>query len=347
MLENKEMALKIIFFAIFVFSALRYGIGYDYYTYLWCCSPNSEGVERFELIPRILAVLSQMSFPYLFFILTSLFISYFYYMGIKKGGAKCTLEVLFYIGFPFFFLDQLGIIRQGMASAIVFLAIAMKYSKYEGYRLLSLRAVLLILAVLCHKSAILSIFILLPWEKVSQKFLWIMYIGSLMIGSLITSFLDAVLSMDFLMELGFIDENDTEYAMDYFHREAHGEGKIIKWLIYLIGVLSLFLYDRLVRKVEKNAYYIGVLVFGISLYALFSYNSTLSKRFCMFFFSSSIFIVPQIFSAFKLSNKFYTSMCALLFMLQVYIGSFNVRPQDNNGSSVTYPYRTYIDKCIK
>lgn len=349
MLENKKKALKLMFLVISIFSGLRYGIGYDYYAYLWCCSPYSEGGERFELIPRCIVHMSQMTFPYMFFILTTIFISCFYYMGIKEGGGNYdyTLAVLFYLGFPFLFFNQLGIVRQGMASSIIFFAIVLRYSKYEGYYLVVMRILLLLIAFLCHKSAIISVFILFPWERVPQKILWIMFLSCMLAGNLITPFLASIMSSDFWVDSDIMEEADSEKAIRYLYKEAHGEGKMIKWLIYLIGLLSLSLYDRLIKRDEKNAYYIGVLVLGISLYALFSYNSTLSKRFCMFFFSASIFIVPQIAQLFKLSKGFYTSMCALLFILQVYIGSSNVRPQDSHGSSVSYPYRTYIDKCIK
>lgn len=347
MLEDQEKALKWIFIVISLFSGLRYGIGYDYYTYLWCCSPYSNGAERFEYIPRCMAEISQQTFPYLFFILSTLFISFFYYRGIKNGGRNYSLEVLFYIGFPFLFFNQLGIIRQGMASSIIFFAIVLRYSRYEGYYLISIRLLLLIVAFLCHKSAIVSVFILFPWERVSQKVLWLMFLSCMLAGNLITPFLESIMSSDFWVDSDIIEEADSEKAIKYLYKEGHGEGKMIKWLIYIIGVVSLSLYDKLIKRDEKNAYYIGVLVLGISLYALFSYNSTLSKRFCMFFFSTAIFIVPQIAQLFKFSKGFYVSMCALLFVLQVYIGSSNIRPQDSNGSSVSYPYRTYINKYIK
>ncbi|MCQ2217106.1 MAG: EpsG family protein [Paludibacteraceae bacterium] len=344
-LHESGKALKLIFIVVSVFSGLRYGIGYDYYTYLWCCFPESYGSERFEYIPRFMAEISQKTIPYLFFVMSSIFISYFYYIGIKNGGKNYILEVMFYIGFPFLFLNQLGIVRQGMATSVVFLAIVLRYSKYEGSRLLLFRILLIAIAFFCHKSAILSVLILLSWEEVSKKTLWKLFFSCLVLGVFITPYLESFIPKEFFDDMDFME--NSESAVKYFYREAHGEGKMMKWLIYLIGVLSLSLYDKLIAMDKRNAYYIGVLVLGISFYALFSYNSTLSKRFCIFFFSSSIFIVPQIARIFKISKFFYLSMCVILFMLQVYIGSSNMRPQDSCGTSVTYPYRTFLDQIIK
>ena len=338
-IKDKRKQLFFIFVVLAIFSGLRYGIGYDYYSYLDSCMSGSNRMERYEPIPRIFALWSQETFPYLFFILSSIFISVFYCLGIKKGGNDYYYEAIFYICFPFFFFNQLGIVRQAMASSAVFLAIAMdnKFSISLKNPVLLKKLILLAIGFLCHQSALVAVLILLPWHKVNKYLLWGMFIISFFIGIMITPFLES------LLYLGYLGEDVTATALDYLGNENEGEGRLIKYLIYIIAVVTLLFYNRLIKRDEKNAYYIGLLIFGASLYALFAFNSSLAKRFCVFFFSSSIFIVPQLVRILKIPHFIYVSVMTFLLTFLIYLNSSNTRPEDKNGSSVSYPYRTFLN----
>lgn len=338
--KRQERALILAFVIITLFSALRYGIGYDFYSYLVSCMPYSYIGERFEYIPRQIVILSQATTPYLFFVLTSFFISAFYYLGIRKGGRDYRFEMLWYLGFPFLFFNQLGVIRQGMATSVIFFAITMWRTNSRNWKLFLIEFLLIVVAILCHQSAYVAFFILIPWEKISKAHLWVMFIGSFFIGSVAPIIGDVV-------TMGFLDEEASESALRYLNKDAHGEGKMIKWLIYFVGVMALYFYDRLAKLDKKNKYYIGVLIMGVSLFALFSYNSSISKRLCMFYFTASIFIVPELAKQIRMSKNVYVSLCALLFVLQIYISSSNTRPQDEPGCSVSYPYRTWVERILK
>ena len=339
-IKNKKKQLLFVFVAVTIFSGLRYGIGYDYYSYLDSCMQGSSRADRYEPIPRMFAMWSQQTTPYLFFVLTSLFISVFYYIGIKKGGHDFFCEAIFYICFPFLFFNQLGIVRQAMASSVVFCAIAIgnKYSFSIKNPIVLKKIFLLLIGYLCHQSALVAVFILFPWDRVNKFYLWIIFIASFFVGIAITPLLES------LLYTGFLGEDATASAIRYLENETTGEGRLIKYLIYLVALLSLLLYDRLTKMNDKNAYYIGLLVFGAALYALFVFNASLAKRFCIFFFSSSIFMVPLIVKVLKIDRLLYVVVMMILLSLQIYISSSNIRVEDKNGSSVSYPYRTFIDE---
>ena len=335
--KNKDIMLLLSFFVIFVFSALRDGIGFDYYSYLYSCMPGSYSGERFEIIPRYFVHLSQNTFPYLFFILSSLFISLFNYLAIRNGGVYYFAEIIFYIGFPFLFFNQLGIVRQAMASAVVFYALTLDK---DARLVLFKKLALIILAFSCHHSAIIAILMLVPWQKVSYKVLWIMLFSSFFLGLFISSMAIEIVEMDFL------DEETSARALKYLNRTGIGEGNLVKYLIYFTSIVALLLYKKLVSLRQTNAYYIGILVLGTSIFALFDYNMSIAKRFCMFFFSVSIFIVPQVIRYLKISKVLYYSVCVMLFAVNIYVGRLNIRYEDKTGESASYPYRTYLDNYL-
>ena len=319
-----------MFIAIAIFSSIRYGIGYDYYSYLEECSGLKHN-ENNELIPYLMQELSKETIPFLFFFLSSFFISYFYYLGIKKAGVDYLLCTMFYIAFPFLFMNQLGIIRQGMATSLVFCAIALRHSK------LSIRIALLITAFFCHQSAIVGFLILLPFEKFSRKFLWVLFA----LGFISATIIVPVIQM--FVGFGFLGEEGTRKATSYLSEEGLSEGQLMKYLIYIIAIIILANYSKLVKFNKENKYYIGLIIFGVAIYALFSFNISLGKRLGMFFFSPAIFVVPQLFKIMRIPKTVYLMICIILFSLTIYVGSGNHRDEDPPGCSVTYPYRTIFD----
>ena len=331
LLKDRCRQLQLLFIIIALFSGLRYGIGYDYFSYLEGCLPDSKKMEGWEPIPYIIALISSHTIPFFFFLVTSLFISFFYYKGLNNSDGNHLMEVFFYISFPFLFMNQLGIVRQGMASAIVFYAMTMPPSAFFK------RILLLLGAFLCHYSAIIAIFILIPWHKISHKLLWVMFFFSFLGGFLLLSLVEIIANS------GLLGDNATQKAESYLGEESFGEGNLIRYLIYFVTVFVLANYSKIVKMNRSYPYLIGCLDFGASLFAIFSFNISLAKRFCMFFFSSSIILIPQLIRRLKIPNPVFYVACILLFALTIYVGSGNIREEDDPGCSVTYPYRTIFD----
>ncbi len=330
--------MLLMFMGVTAFSAFRYGIGYDYYAYLDCCKPGSFRGNYFEPIPFSLVKFSQKTSPYYFFIITSVFISYFYFKGIRNIGRNYMEATMFYLCFPFFFFNQLSIVRQGLATSVIFFALTLE-SKYKNMFLsYGFRIILILLAAQCHRSAYIGFLLLLPWGKVPAKVLWIIFVTSFFLGSLIIS-----ISLQ-VLDSGVLERQSTISAYAYIKNESQIEGKMIRYLIYVITFVILLLYKKLVKMDKRNAYYIGLVVLGCSIYTLFAFNISLSKRLSMFFFTSSIIVVPQLLPLLKVKKAVYYGLCIALFTLQVYISSHNMRPEDRLGFSVSYPYRTFFDR---
>ena len=80
---NKKTRLTLLFFVLFIFSAIRYGIGYDYYSYYEVVDVDSYQLLSWQPIPMILGKVSAYTNTYYFFFLTSLFICIFLYLSFK------------------------------------------------------------------------------------------------------------------------------------------------------------------------------------------------------------------------------------------------------------------------
>jgi len=181
-----------------------------------------------------------------------------------------------------------------------------------------------------------GVLILMSWGKVSKRILWLMFLVSFVFGSVL---LPVVMSV---VGTGILGADTTDLAMAYLQDDSVIEGRLLKYFIYFLNILVLVNYDKLIKRDKDFAYYIGLMCLGASLLSIFSFQSTLALRFCMFFFSVSIFLIPQLFRVLKINRLYYISF-VLLFIMQIYIGSKTVRDQDNAGYSRTYPYRTIFE----
>lgn len=323
-----------------LFSALRYGIGFDYYTYLEAARTANIGSyesERFEFIPRQIAIFSSNTNPYLFFVITSIFISVFTCLSILQADDKMRWPALvFYLCFPLCYMYGLATIRQAMATSLVLCAI----SVFDGKRIWQI--VLLALAFLCHATSLVAILILLPLEKLKRWQLLVIFSLSFFSGEFLPLFVSSLNSL--LADFAFFVKFTTHMEM----ASTSTDMQKIRFLIYFITIICILFYNSNVfpkQQTDRYKYYISLICIGGSLFALFwNIDGSMSKRFCMFFFSSAMFVLPYIiFYKFKITRAVYNFSLVVLLVLLIAIGAKDhSREGDTINTSPTYPYRTYI-----
>ncbi|WP_455961537.1 EpsG family protein [Bacteroides bouchesdurhonensis] len=316
-----------LFFVVTIFSAIRHGIGYDFYAYEMIAK-NLIGIERMELIPAYLLEFANKTHPQVFFVTSSVFISTFYCLGIlslKKEDQFTSF--LTYLCFPFLFIDQLGIIRQGMATAVVFYAICRFIDNKKIFILL------VALAYLCHRSSVFALFLLVPWNKMSHRILFVIYVASFIIGEYIIGFLFDL----FLGSSNFISDGFYHYMED----KESSEGTKIRFIWMTLAVITLIKYKRLVTYDNNMLHFVNIFIIGACVYNIFLIDDSIAKRLSMFFMCSIVTIMPSLIKALRIPRQIYYSVCLILFVLLVYFGSNNKRDEDQSGYYVTYPYRTF------
>lgn len=325
---KKNQMIFLVYIVVVLFAGLRYGIGSDYYQYLRFATNYGDSREV-DLIPDFFLYLAHNSSPYLFFLMTSIFIYSFFLFGLKNVRDP-YISILFFIGFPFFFFESLSIVRQAMAFSLVFYA----YTRF--YKCYPVQLLFIIAATLCHSSAIVSLLILLPLEKLTRRFLFLMLISSFFLGNFL---------IDFLIKntYNIAALNAASWYLDNF--DVYKGGSFVKYLLLLFAVGSLMFYKKICCESVVNRYYISLVIIGTSFYFIFSISPHLAMRICTFFFLGILVYIPLLFKCIRLPRPLQIAFCLLLFVMCAYTQHQTaVRDEDKKGFSPAYPYQTYLFK---
>ena len=122
-LFKTKYSSKIIYLTLFIFSALRYDIGWDYTEYVSEIESGYNSIinSRFELLNKYIFLIgSYLNFyPIVFAIYSFLMLRIVYY-SINKYSVNPLLSWLVFYSMPLFFFASLSTIRQSLAMILVF-----------------------------------------------------------------------------------------------------------------------------------------------------------------------------------------------------------------------------------
>ncbi len=319
---------------IFIFSAIRYRIGYDYSAYenLIINSVNdtylSHRLDELEFFPKYLIFLSQQTDVSLFFIISSGVITYIFAYNIKKYSNNPRYSLFLFVCLPFMMIDYFAIIRNAMAYAFVLSAIVNQQNKKK-------QLIFIFIASLCHVSALMTIIILFPWNKIKAKYLW------LMLG---LSFFGSKLLLSSLYLLSYVNN----YAANQLSLYTSGDvdmqgGNFMRYFIIGLALITLLNYKKLTKESSKYAYYISLICLGASLYIMLIDFSHVAYRLSIYFYSPLLILIPDLMKSYKVSKPLFIISSILLFAVYVLNMHLGTKSKITNESSV-YPYKTLFDK---
>ncbi|QBN19800.1 EpsG family protein [Flavobacterium nackdongense] len=330
---------KIIFITLFLFSALRYDIGWDYMSYLEEIQGgiNELKLSRFEPLSKAILIFSAITNFYPFtFIVFSFVILIFVKYAIDKYSYNSTISWLVFYSLPLFFFASLSTLRQSAATALILYSFTFAKEKKFIYFIICI-----ILASSFHSSGIIGLFILpLVILKIDKK---------INILLLISSFLFASITKEFLEDYfyGFsIFERFTEVYVGSEASQTSGSSSL-QYLYYLIAVFNLLFYNKLVSFNEMNKLFISISNFGVVVFNLLIFEPISALRISAFFLIFWIFLFPyygRIFSK-KISIVVSSSLVFVLialsfFYVNMYINSYENRIQEK----VSFlPYKFWWD----
>ena len=324
---------------VLIFASIRYGIGSDYGMYYDLASfYGQKGQREVEYIPSLLLLLASKTNPVLFFFCTSLFI----YGGIiycisksvdNKDKLGFFLNFIFFITFPYFFFTSLSIIRNYMAFSILFIIMVKKESLNIYYII-----ILLVIACLCHTSALTGILLLLPFQKLSRTALACCILLSFVVGQLVTDF---IMSIDIDLRYVFKAQAYIDSA------DKYKGGHFIRLLVLGYSLLALLFYNKLIKKNRANSYYIALTCIGCCFQFLLSVSPHMALRICTMFFLSGIMFFHSLIQVLRVKKTIVVMVLLLLFSMFVYTQHIN-DPARLSGEPKTYspayPYRTIFSK---
>lgn len=227
--DRKIFYVWFFIFIIFLFSALRYDAGYDYFFYI----EMIQGVRpsfMIEPISRFLmSIAKTFSHPQIFFILNSFIYVYFTALALKNFSSLSFISIFLWCFAPLSLLTSFGLVRQYTAMSCIFLALSFFYNKKYTFGFF-----LSILAILFHKSAIIFISILLISRQLKKSYSTLIYIILLSLAYFIVP------------KIAFYVSDTLGLYQNYFENKSNDNGGKIMFLLIFI-----FFTNQIIASINR------------------------------------------------------------------------------------------------
>lgn len=278
--DKRRYLCKLSFIILFAFAALRYNYGSDYVSYFRkYCSIKSGHASPYKM-EYIFTLLNRISPSYyvLIAITSAVFVYAIYRLITKNLDENLVWFGLFILLVnPYLYLMNLSAIRQCMAMVLLIAAVP-----FANKRKAAPYFFLIVLSVMCHKSAIIMLplyFILNDRQiKKSELVIWTAVILVLIsFGGIVGKLLDYVVRI-------FDDSNYVEYF-------SSGKTNSLRSVL-----LSSIFYVYVIINIRKlsgvNLAYAKLYLIGISL-SLVAYRASMLTRPEMYFDIFSVVVLPN------------------------------------------------------
>lgn len=323
--QYKNLNLKfLVFFMIFILAALRFDVGWDYISYYDFIEKNHKFYEaqisRLEPFNQGLIITSQfLNFTQFFFIVTSFIICQAFYKTFRKYSSDFAVSTLLFLSLPIFFFNSLSIIRQFVAIAVVLYAIpyviTRKFFKFS---------IVLVIAVMFHKSAIIALPIYFLYDKKIQFYVYpILYVLGFFSSDLLYWLVELILPQ----YLKFLDKSIGE------------GGDMVLLLFQVLGFILLFFVDRLKQNKKMNDFYFLLFFIGLFIWSSLAEYGHAGFRGSLYYTVFSLLLIPNILAEIKQRNVLKGTtyvVCFCFFVLTLYLGKINPKKDPN------IPYKTFF-----
>jgi hypothetical protein len=302
--QPERKSSKYLFIFLFIFSALRYNVGWDYdiyadgikdaYSYGW------NGIDgRYEYFSKIVFFIgAYFKFYPLVFIIYSFLTLFLVYRSVQLYSFNKYVSWLAYISMPLFYFASLSTIRQGIATSIILYS----YNYLRSKRYIRFFMGIFI-ASLFHQSSIAGI-LLFPISliKISKKVNFYILLISFFMVPLVQNFTFSILT----------SSDVNERLLTYINSE-NNKPRFIQYLYYAIGLFNIFNYKKLVSANYYNSVYIQIYNIGILVYNVLIFEPTSAMRISAFYLISIIYLMPHYVEIFK--NKIISEYGLKIFLL--------------------------------
>lgn len=316
-IERQRYYLLASFFFIFVFQAVRYGYGNDYWSYLEIYKEiNTKNFSSDETRIEIGWILLNKIFSsigfYTLIASVSFFLSYAYFKFIDFFvSSKYYLFSIFIFYFDSnILLLQITAIRQSVAIALFMLSLIQYYKKKYLITFL-----MLVVASLFHSSALIIIpfflyfhFFKKPFSDL-RKILYLL--GFLSFFLLVESLKDIIT----LLNLYLLNDRYYEYTVG----DDVNPANIVNLVYYTILLSFLIIY----MPVENNKFNLlfHFLILGIFILPL-AQAIPLIARLSYYFLPISVVIFPLVYENIRIKSFKYFFLCSTILVIAIRLYSF-------------------------
>ena len=308
---NAQKRLFILFWLVLIFASIRYGIGYDYYSYKYVIEGNGYDyqLERWEILPRFIASVCSKIHYQLFFAICSVLTIWPIYFVSKRLSTDPLKSFTVYLLFPLFFLDGLGVIRNAVAYSLVFL---MYYCLSRKKYIQSI--ICLLFAVGFHISAVVAILI--------YPFYYWFHSKGVNVTLYVLSF---VLSLFIMPLFEMVVPESMLYAkfLSNIEKEITAVGGTFFYVINGFAIFNLLCWKKL-SSVHNNSRYLTLTNVGVCLWNVFlSIDPTTAQRLSTYFLFFIIFVIPSYVNI-SLRNRPFIRMVSMGILYVLFISSIGL-----------------------
>lgn len=336
MVSNESPKSKALacFILMFSFSAIRYGIGYDYYGYLKMVLHEVDefSMDRNEPLSRVLIEIGYYTHYQVFFAIAA-FLTLFpiYHVSLKLSVFPAFALVIYFL-FPKYYLESFSIVRNAIAFSMVFYAY---YFLYKGNRLLSVS--LIVIAFLFHKSALVG-FLIYPVYYIRQYL-------NINIIAYVVSFFVSLLVMKVVSR--YSEAIPILMNIENYSEEGRSGGGTMTIIVNFLNILNFCFWKKLESMDSNNSKYLTLFNVGTIFWNIFlSVDSTIALRLSSYFHTFIILLIPQFTYAVKEKYSKLVFCCSCLFFVTLFVSSFVINissylKQPDRMSNI--PYQTVFD----
>lgn len=331
------MGVKAIFWTMLIFSAIRYNVGWDYpaYTKLIEGKMTDSQFERIEWLSRTIMYISRYTFGQVYFILNSVIGMLCLDSIIRKYSKDASLSFFLFLTFSLFYLMTMNVIRNFTAILMVMYACRLFLEKRYWLYLL-----IIFIASGIHSSAVVGfllpiVYFLVYKLKVGRWTNIAMFIASFAVGKFIE-----------LVVLMFSTNPIFSQVVYYMLNNTEGSGKLYKYIFYLLNLVFLLSWDRLVKEDDRNRFWITLVNIGVCLWVALSFQYTLSLRMALFFIVWLVIILPSLLSTFSLKySKLFKQITMIIFTTLFFFNLYLLASAYNSGElqqASFLPYQIFL-----
>lgn len=327
---RREQKTTVIFLILFLFAAIRYGVGFDYVSYKGAIlgEGGDSDIERWELFPRLIGSLARQTHFQVFFIILSFLTLFPIYRVVSKLSIDPVVSILIYALHPMLYIDCLSIVRNAVAYSFVFLSFYYLYIKKVPWAIVAW-----IVACLFHKSAVIGILVFFLFKvKIGRKWNILLFAISFFLSIIIPP------------AVSFLAERISAFSFIKFYidNQISSAGGKLQYVNDLINLLNLLLWNRLISVNKDNRFYITSFNAGTCLWNIFvNLEGTLAIRFGSYFLFFILLIAP---SYALLFNRKYVKLArqnVIAFFLVLLSLSFVTNTRVERGTHISFlPYQT-------
>lgn len=308
-IHERKWLLYILLFLAFLFSALRYDAGYDYFSYYnYMMSVEGARFNDLEFFNKHLTDLAiKYEAPQFYFFVTSLLYVSFMALGFNRLNRLDSITLVMFVFFIGSYLTSFDIIRQMVAVSIVFYATARLVSK--SYLSSIFFAVI---AYGFHRSAVIFIIIFLFVIILSnRKYRFVIYAAAFAASFFMLDVVAAVL-------------NYFDLYSSYINRGGNDTGGKI-YLMLCFMVLALLFFSRRGEVTDRFWVYFNLFFLGFLIYTVFLPYGYFVTRISYFLFPWGFVAFSELIESVD-KNKWFLKVgvyafSLLIFCLTLYMSS--------------------------